>query len=244
MSYATRQYVRSRGDLDGDLAAIIAATPPKEMRLGFMLAIEQNRWMVTLGGVLGQRPPADAEGYLDYARSLPRPDIYEVIRRAAPLTAVVTFHVAHSRRYRYEQVRHLPDGYVVLGDAACSFNPAYGQGMSVAVLEALDLQACLAERSALEGLWRRVSRRAAKRVARAWQVAAAGDLAYPSAAGRRPAWSRMVTWYLAHLHRAAAHDREVCRTFFDVVGLLAPPAALCHPRVLMRIARDRAVHRP
>ena len=116
--------------------------------------------------------------------------------------------------------------------------------MSVAALEALNLQACLAERPFLQGLWRRISRRVARRVALSLNIATTGDLADPGVAGRRAIWSGAVNWYLGQLHHAAAHDREVCRTFFDVAGLLAPPAALFSPRVAMRIARHRAARRP
>ena len=68
------------------MGAIIAPRPPNNQRVGFMLAMEGNRWIVTLGGWLGNHAPADPAGYLEFARTLSRPDIYEVIKHAEPLT--------------------------------------------------------------------------------------------------------------------------------------------------------------
>ena len=60
------------------------------------------------------------------------------------LGPVATHRLVSSKRRRYDKMRHLPAGFVAMGDAVASFNPVYGQGQSVAVLEAVELQACLA----------------------------------------------------------------------------------------------------
>jgi 2-polyprenyl-6-methoxyphenol hydroxylase-like FAD-dependent oxidoreductase len=235
--YATRLFRREAGDLDGDRAVVIAATPPNETRQGFMLAIERDRWMVSLGGCLGERAPSDPDGYLEFARSLPRPDIFDVIRRALPLSHVVEFAFPVSRRYRYEALSRFPERYLVLGDALCNVNPIYGQGMSVAALEALELQRCLTEPTGCHRLWRRLFRRTASVVDRAWSLAAGNDLAYPALAGPRQFGSGLVDRYLASMHRTASTDRVVCRKFFDVVNLLAPSWALVRPEIVARVVR-------
>lgn len=237
VAYATRLFQRRDSDLDGDHAVVIAATPPNETRLGFMLAIERHRWMVSLGGCLGDRAPSDPDGYMAFAKSLPSQDIFNVIRHATPLSHVAEFAFPASYRRRYENLRRFPERYLVLGDALCSFNPIYGQGMSVASLEALALQRCLAEPSGLHQVWRRLFRRAAEVINRAWQLAAGNDLAYPLPAERRRAGSALVSWYLGHVHTVASTDRAVCRAFFDVVNLLAPSGALVRPAILARVAR-------
>lgn len=37
-----------------------------------------------------------------------------------------------SVRVRYDRMPRLPQGFLVVGDALCAFNPVHGQGMTVA----------------------------------------------------------------------------------------------------------------
>ena len=191
--------------------------------------------MVTLAGILGDHPPTDPDGFLDFARSLQFPDIYEAIRDAEPLDDPVAFRFPASVRHRYERLSRFPDGLLVVGDAVCSFNPIYGQGMSVAALEALTLRRHL-ERGT-EPQPRRWFRDLARVVDVPWEMAAGGDLVFPGVQGRRTAKIRLISTYLARLHAAAAHDANLATAFVRVAGLVAEPASLLHPGVASRVMR-------
>jgi 2-polyprenyl-6-methoxyphenol hydroxylase-like FAD-dependent oxidoreductase len=234
LGYATRTYRLGRDALGGDLAVLHAATP-EHPRAGALQVLEGGRWMLTLAGILGDHPPTDPGGFLDFARSLRFPDIYQTVRDAEPLDDPVPFRFPASVRHRYERLDRFPDGFLVMGDAVCSFNPVYGQGMSVAALEALALRRHL-ERG-IEPQPHRFFRDIARVVDVPWDIAVGGDLVFPGVQGRRTPKVRLVSAYLARLHAAAAHDASLASAFIRVAGLVARPESLLRPDVALRVLR-------
>ena len=237
LGYTTRTFKRRARDLNGDVATIIGPTPPAQKRLGFIIAMEGGRWIVSLGGWLGDHAPTDARGFIEFARSLPRPDIYDVIKDAEPLTEAVTYAFPSNLRRRYERLRRFPGRYLVVGDAMCIFNPFYGQGMSVAALEAHALARTLDSARPLEELWRPYFRAASQIVETPWTIAAGSDFAFPGVTGQPAPGTGLINAYLARLHRAASSDRTLCRAFFDVANMLKPSTTLFGPAVVARVLR-------
>jgi 2-polyprenyl-6-methoxyphenol hydroxylase-like FAD-dependent oxidoreductase len=235
VAYASRVYRRRRDHADGDRAVVVAATVERP-RGGAMLAMEGDRWMVTLNGYLGQRPPTDPDGFVAFAAGLPAPDIFEVISDAEPLGEVLPARYPASVRRRYERLDRFPEGYLVVGDAVCSFNPIYGQGMSVAALEALTLRECLRAGPAA-GLARRFFAKAARIVDIPWGIAVGADLRFPGIHGARTAKVRLVNAYLARFHVAAATDPVLGGAFLRVVNLMDRPESLFGPTIALRVLR-------
>jgi len=192
--------------------------------------------MVTLNGYLGQRPPTDPDGFVAFAAGLPVPDIFEVISDAEPLGEVLSARYPASVRRRYERLGRFPEGYLVVGDAVCSFNPIYGQGMSVAALEALALRECLRAGPAA-GLARRFFVKAARIVDISWGIAVGADLRFPGIHGARTAKVRLVNAYLARFHVAAATDPVLGGAFLRVVNLMDRPESLHGPTIALRVLR-------
>jgi 2-polyprenyl-6-methoxyphenol hydroxylase-like FAD-dependent oxidoreductase len=234
LGYATRTYRLPPDALGGDLG-VLHGTTPEQPRGGALLLLEGGRWMVTLAGILGDYPPTDPDGFLAFARSLRFPDIYQTIRDATPLDNPVGFRFPASVRHRYERLRRFPDGLLVLGDAVCSFNPIYGQGMSVAAVEPLVLRRHL-RRGALPRP-RRFFGDLARVVDVPWDIAVGGDLVFPGVQGRRTLKVRLVNAYLARLHTAAAHDASLAGAFLRVAGLVARPESLLRPGIILRVLR-------
>jgi 2-polyprenyl-6-methoxyphenol hydroxylase-like FAD-dependent oxidoreductase len=234
LGYATRIYRLPPDALQGDLAVVQTATR-KHPRAGGLQALEGDRWLLTLAGILGDYPPTDPDGFLAFARSLQFPDIYEAVRDGEPLDDPVGFRFPASVRHRYERLDRLPAGLLVVGDAVCSFNPVYGQGMSVAALEALTLRRHL--QRGVEPQPRRFFRDLARVVDVPWDMAAGGDLIFPGVQGHRTRKDRLVSTYLARLHAAAAHDAHLAIAFTRVAGLVAPPQALLRPGIVLRVLR-------
>ena len=155
------------------------------------------------------------------------------IRLAEPISEPVSARFPASVRRRYEKLDRFPDGFLVFGDAISSFNPMYGQGMSVAALEALALDETLSEGPA--DLGRRFFRKAAKVVDNPWNIVVGGDLRIPETIGPRSAGVNFINWYMSKLHRAAHHDPVVALAFHKVGNLLAPPQTVMHPRIIARV---------
>ncbi len=232
LGYASRTYRPRRDALGGDLAVLQAATP-EHPRAGALQVLEGDRLMLTLAGILGDHPPTDPDGFLDFARSLQFPDIYEAVHDAEPLDDPVAFRFPASVRHRYERLNRFPDGLLVMGDAVCSFNPIYGQGMSVAALEALALRRHM-ERG-IEPQPHRFFRDIAHVVDVPWDIAVGGDLVFPGVQGRRTPKIRLLSAYLARLHAAAVHDASLGSAFVRVAGLVSRPGSLLHPGVALRV---------
>ena len=234
LGYSTRTYRLTADALAGNLAVLDAATP-QNPRTGALQRLEGDRWMLTLAGILGDHPPTDPDGFLDFARSLRFPDIYQAVRDAEPLDVPVGFRFPTSVRHRYERGDRFPAGLIAMGDAVCSFNPIYGQGMTVAALEALTLRRHL--NRGIEPQPRRWFRDLARIVDVPWDMSTGGDLAFPGVPGRRTLKIRLLSGYLNRLHAAAAHDAALATAFMRVAGLVSRPPSLLSPGNTLRVLR-------
>ena len=234
LAYSSCQYRRRPDHIPGINAIVVAATPPNR-RSGVLVAQEGNRWMVSVGGYLGHHPPTDQQGLIEYIRGLPVPEIYEVIKDAEPLCDPIPYKIPSNLRRRYEKLSRFPEGYLVVGDALCSFNPIYAQGMTVAALESVALAGCLAQGG--ENLARRFFKQASQVIDIPWSTAVGNDLRFPEVEGTRSRLSRFINWYVDRLHIAAGRDPVVSVAFLKMVNMLEPPPSLLHPRLVWRVVR-------
>jgi len=238
--YATRTLERRPGEFFNSIGGIISGTPPTSTRYGVVLAAEGKRWVVTLVGMMGDYPPTDEHGWVTFAASLPVSAVHELVTTARPLTEIVSYRFPANQRRLYERMKRFPSGYLVIGDAVCSFNPIYGQGMSVAAAEAQALSESLADSADVHGVSRRFYARVRKIVDIPWTIATGEDLRFPQVKGPRPLGFALVNRYLERVHAVASEDPVVCRKFFDVLNLLAPPPSLMAPGVAWRVLARRA----
>jgi 2-polyprenyl-6-methoxyphenol hydroxylase-like FAD-dependent oxidoreductase len=206
-------------------------------RLGVMLPLEDGTCMVTLAACFGEVVPTDADAFASFATKLESQAIADLLRRAEPVGEAVAARFPGSVRMRYDKLAALPVGLLPFGDVLCGFNPVYGQGMSVAALEARELDACLRESRGLEGLTQRFLTRANAVIASPWKIAANNDLRMPATRGKRTLMGRFSNWYIARLHRAAQHDVTLFFAFLDVINLTLKPEGLLTPRLAWRVLR-------
>ncbi|MEO7261241.1 MAG: FAD-dependent oxidoreductase [Jatrophihabitantaceae bacterium] len=215
-----------------DIAMLPVATPA--IPRGAIFARLPDRYAVSLTGVLGDRPPTDHPGFLAYVESLPVPEIYKAVRDAEPMGPPVSFHFPASIRRHYERQSRHPEGLLVMGDAACVFNPVYGQGMSVAAIESLVLRKHLQSGPPRP---RQYFRDLSAVIDAPWDMSAGADLGFPGVIGHRSLKSRMGNVYIPRLQSAAITDSTLSTAFLRAAGLVASPQTLMHPRVISRVLR-------
>lgn len=240
MRYLTRRWQLADPGLAPDLVTVV--TPAATPHFGVMIAQEDGSHIVTLGGLLGTGPRRSDEDYLAFARALPDPAIADALVGATALTDLQPAHFPASRRRRYDRLRSFPAGLLALGDSIASFNPMYGQGMTVAALQAVALRDSLA-RGPVDA--RSYFARAHRTADVAWRIATGGDLRFEEVAGRRTVAVKVMNRYLDRLTRGAHHDPVLAARFLLVAGFMAGPESFFAPSVLARVLRNgRRLRRP
>ncbi|MGB7861573.1 MAG: FAD-dependent monooxygenase [Acidimicrobiia bacterium] len=236
--YGTVLLERRPNDIDGSFA-IVAATPPAENRGAILLPIEGERWILTLAGMHGDAPPTDEDGFRGFAKSLPTPIIADLLEKTTILTSVATYNLKSNQRRHFEKLRRTPPGYLALGDAICSFNPVYAQGMSSAALQVDALDSILNKHSVASRQFARAFYRAASKVVNnPWQIAVGSDFLHPATTGPKPAGTDLVNKYMARVLKAAHVSPVVRRQFMQVAALVDPPPSLMKPGMMLRVFRE------
>jgi 2-polyprenyl-6-methoxyphenol hydroxylase-like FAD-dependent oxidoreductase len=235
VTYASQLFQLPKGSMREKIV-LVSPVPGRSTGMA-LLGYENDTWMLTAFGIAGEAPPRELSEILTFVGALAPPHVVEALRGGEPLGEVCRFRYPESRWRRYDKLRRFPDGLLVLGDAICSFNPTYGQGMTVAALQAQALQQCLANGTAQ--LARRFFRAAAEPIGVAWQFAVGGDLALPEVEGHRPLSVKLMNSYVDRLQTAAESDLEVAEQFTRVIGFLDPPSKLMRPKMLMHAVRRR-----
>ncbi|MCF8467427.1 MAG: FAD-dependent monooxygenase [Sneathiella sp.] len=216
---------------------LIYPKAPNDTRGGAFVPVEDGNWMVTAAGYSGDYPPADLMGFLDFLKSLPKPDVFDAVSRAELIGEIEAFKFKKGVRRHFEDLKKFPDGLVALGDAVCRANPFFGQGITVAALEARSLQKNLERVRTSEGVvpsdFARVFfQDVAKILNVSWEMAVGEDFKYPETRGKRPARFAVSRWFKDRI--MAANDPEVAKQFYKVMHFVDKPTKLLTAQMLYR----------
>ncbi|MFF6776650.1 FAD-dependent oxidoreductase [Streptomyces sp. NPDC012637] len=240
LGYATASF--RRGDELGT-TVIAHSTPgpqsdyqPGLTEPGALAAVEGDRWSVVLAGYADHRPGTDPADFLARMRRCVEP--LRTVADVCEMTGEVdAFRFTESVRRDYARLGRLPGGLAVVGDALASVNPVYGQGLTLAALQANSLAAHLRSGAAWhEPAWG-YFRRAEVVVDAAWQLSTTADLAQPHVTGPYPPGYRLLRWAGDRLTEASVLDSAVNTTYTNVLNLIEHPRALTRPALLLRAAR-------
>jgi 2-polyprenyl-6-methoxyphenol hydroxylase-like FAD-dependent oxidoreductase len=234
VTYVSRSYTRDPKQLGGRFGSLLAPYPGKPVG-GAVLRQEGDRFVVLIAGMVGTDPPVDEAGMIAYAARLACPDIAAVMRESTPLSDPLKYTYPESVWYHYEALSAYLGGFLVAGDAFCTFNPIYGQGMTIAALEALRLRALLSV--AVPDLAVRYFATVGRLVAEAWETSASTDLRFPQVEGKRRPGAGLMNAYGEKFRAAASVDPVLGRTFLRVANMIDKPAKLLSPDHVVRVFR-------
>jgi 2-polyprenyl-6-methoxyphenol hydroxylase-like FAD-dependent oxidoreductase len=235
--YVSRIYRRTETPVrDWKAAAVIG--DPGSRRLAMLLPMEGDQWIVAIAGINGESAPLDSDAMVAYARTLETPVIAEVMEVSRPLGEPVTHRFPANQRRHVERMRRFPLRWVLIGDAVCSFNPIYGQGMTAAAQQAEVLGRQLDRAGAVDRSFTRGFFKAASRTVNTpWTIAVGGDFAYEGTKGKKPFGTDLVNRYMDRVVTAGQHDDEVVVRLNEALALLRSPMTLMAPTFMLRVLR-------
>ena len=239
IGYASRIYKKPENTNHNWQSLVIYPKAPLSFLWGVIFPIEGDRWIVTLVGVAGHHLKTnDPEAFVKFASQLDQPELYEAIRDATPLSPVRLVHFPGQQRRRLERMHSLPGGLLAVGDALCSFNPLYGQGMTVCSLEASLLKDCLESNSSSEcdkHFGNHYFKKASRIINPAWFLSTNNDFLYPNAEGKRMLGNKVISWYLRRILHLSANSPVILIRFLQVLHFVKPLSSLMFPDVLFRV---------
>ena len=235
--YVSRVYRRTDAPArDWKAAAVIG--DPASKRLAMLLPMEDDQWILAIAGMNGESAPADDAGMLAYARTFESPVIADVMAASEPVNEPVTHRFPANQRRHVERLRRFPLGWLLLGDAVCSFDPIYGQGMTSAAMQAEVLGQSLDRAGAIDRSFARTYFRDAGRIVNGpWSIAVGGDFAYDGTRGKKPFGTDLSNRYFDRVVVAGQYDDAVVIRMNEVLALTRRSGALLTPPFVLRVLR-------
>ena len=216
IAYAS-QRVQVADGLLAEKVVVSGASRDQPLGLG-MLFYEDGIWNVTTFGVGKVAPPQDFAQMCDLADKILPAHVTSALRRGTPLGEVAFHKVPTSRWRRYDKLERFPGGILPFGDAVVSFNPTFGQGMTMTAIQAANLRTVLAAGST--DVERRLAKATAKTTWPVWMMTAIGDLTLQNASGPMPRWYKPVGGLFDQFLGAAETDPVLAEWFLRRFSLL------------------------
>ena len=209
---------------------------------GVMFPVEGNRMIITLAGIAGNYPPTDPDEFTQALGRLRSPLIAKEAALAEPISQVYSYRQMANRWRRYDQWTARLDGFIALGDAACGFNPIYGQGMTSSAIASTILNDTLkANGPADPELPRKFFAALAAFQAEPWSMATSVDFNIPGCEGEQPLLSRVLDPLIGRMLDVQQDDPEIADRFGEVINMMKPPSSLLNVELIGRVARAWAL---
>jgi 2-polyprenyl-6-methoxyphenol hydroxylase-like FAD-dependent oxidoreductase len=236
LGYATQDVELPEGVLPEGVAGVSSMPYPGNTRGGVLLPSDNGIYTLCAVGMNRDYPTSDPEEFLDFLDGASSPLLGEVARKCTPASEIRTYHMPGNQMRMWSEMETPVRGLVAIGDAVASFNPSYGQGMTVAACAAVNLDEILADPGA-EEIEGRFQRAAAEATEAAFAIAAGGDAGWDGVElDGFPAPTPEAGEFGARLEQLATEDPEIILAFIQA-GYYLDPAALATPEVVEKVDR-------
>jgi flavin-dependent dehydrogenase len=238
IGYATRCYKIPKEYQDLKEFIVILNHPPFQPKMGGILPIEGKKWKVTMYSIGKDLPTTDEKEFLEFSKTLADLRVYDMIKNAEPESEIHGYRVKGSRLIHYERSKSWPENYIALGDAVCTLNPFYGQGMTVAALGCKLLDDFLKKN--LESNHKNLSLEFQKELYKKnlypWLLATGEDFRWPTTKGQRPnLFARLVQVYADDILYLSPHSKLAARSFQEMMQMVKSPLVLFHPKLIIEL---------
>lgn len=236
--YATRFY-RTEWVDRGWTNLMISAQLPEHPYAGVVIPFENQIIGVTLGGYLREPPKTEAD-YEHIAKMLPQPHIHDFIQKATPVSELKVYRIPSQSRKRSNIADKLPSRFIMIGDSYCRFDPLYGQGMTVAAMEADLLRQAfdrLPARETMDTAIRNYWGKLPKLTNAPWDMALVEAYRHPGITGTRPIGIGMKQWLTQKIYKVSAHDHSVYLRLAQVMNLTRSSSVFFLPSMLWKLFR-------
>ena len=233
--YATRFFTLSDDESLDWCNLLISPSFPENPNGAYIQSIEGNRFSVTFSGYANESAPKTTEEFFAYSQKLPVPDVTSFLELAEPISEIYIHKIPYQEWRRFD-LAAVPEGLLVVGDAHCRFDPVFGQGMSVAAMEALELQQCLENSKLLNnGFTKTYHKRISKLISTPWEMTITEAFRHPNIEGNKPILQPIKQWYSKKIYQLSAVDSDIYLRLVRVMNLLKSPLHFFHPKVWFAI---------
>ncbi|EEL34344.1 FAD/NAD(P)-binding protein [Bacillus toyonensis] len=202
--------------------------------------IEDNRYFVTFSGYANEKAPQTDDEFYDFAENLSISNVTEFLNKAEGITDIKTYKIPYQVRRRFDLVNNVPEGLLVVGDAQCRFDPVFGQGVSVAAMEAHQLQLLLQSRKQLDKTFtQQFYKKTADIIEIPWDMTTTEISRHPQLKRELTTKQKFQLWYTKQIYRLSASDSDVYIRLVRVMNLIRSPFHLFHPKVLLAVLLNR-----
>lgn len=202
--------------------------------------IEDNRYFVTFSGYANEKAPQTDGEFYNFAENLSISNVTDFLNKAEAISHIKTYKIPYQVRRRFDLVDNLPERLLIVGDAHCRFDPVFGQGVSVAAMEAHQLQVLLQRKQKLDKAFtQQFYKETAHIIQTPWEMTTTEISRHPQLKRELTIKQKFQLWYTKQIYQLSAIDSDVYIRLVRVMNLIRSPLHLFHPKVLFAVLLKR-----